>query len=274
MERILVPVDFSDYSKYALEVAAQIAGEKKMQITVLHMIGISPSRLALNESEEQKEAEYYMDLAKKHFAKFLNEDFLKGVKLELMVQNYKIFSEINAIVREHHIDLVVMGSHGESGLLDSFVGSNTEKVVRTSDIPVLVVKKKISNFKLDSLVFAWNFKEEILNVYKRAKKFADFFSARLYPVYVNRPTLNFKSDKELTSEIDEIQKEINLTEEVVIYSDYSVEKGVLHYAEKIHADAVVIPTHGRRGLAHFFLGSIGEDIANRANIPVITFKTH
>ncbi len=44
------------------------------------------------------------------------------------------------------------------------------------------------------------------------------------------------------------------------------------YAEKIDADLIAIPTHGRNGLAHFFVGSIGEDLANHAKLPVMTFK--
>ncbi|MGB5479439.1 MAG: universal stress protein, partial [Eudoraea sp.] len=54
--------------------------------------------------------------------------------------------------------------------------------------------------------------------------------------------------------------------------DYSVEKGVLNFSESIHADVIGIPTHGRKGLSHFFMGSIGEDITNHSKIPVITFK--
>ena len=56
------------------------------------------------------------------------------------------------------------------------------------------------------------------------------------------------------------------------YSDYSVERGVLNYCSSVGADLVGIPTHGRRGISHFFMGSIGEDLANHSSIPVITFK--
>ncbi|MCP4975162.1 MAG: universal stress protein, partial [Maribacter sp.] len=60
--------------------------------------------------------------------------------------------------------------------------------------------------------------------------------------------------------------------EVEIHNDYSIEKGILNYGEKINADIIGIPTHGRKGLSHFFMGSIGEDIANHSNVPVVTFK--
>jgi nucleotide-binding universal stress UspA family protein len=51
-----------------------------------------------------------------------------------------------------------------------------------------------------------------------------------------------------------------------------VERGVLNYSESEGADLIGIPTHGRKGISHFFMGSIGEDIANHSTIPVVTFK--
>ena len=57
-----------------------------------------------------------------------------------------------------------------------------------------------------------------------------------------------------------------------IYNDDSVEQGVLNFAKKIKADLIGIATHGRKGLSHFFNGSISEDLVNHAHSPVITFK--
>ena len=65
-----------------------------------------------------------------------------------MVQNYKFFKEINNIVKEKDIDLVIMGSPGSGGLSEIFVGSNTEKVVRTSIAPILVIKNGFRILKL------------------------------------------------------------------------------------------------------------------------------
>ena len=61
-------------------------------------------------------------------------------------------------------------------------------------------------------------------------------------------------------------------EKITFYDDYTPERGIFHFCNEKAIDAIAIPTHGRKGLGHFFYGSIGEDIANHANIPVITFK--
>ena len=55
-------------------------------------------------------------------------------------------------------------------------------------------------------------------------------------------------------------------------SDYTVEDGILNFSNKVGADLIAMPTHGKKGLAHFFEGSVGEDVANHATLPVITFK--
>jgi nucleotide-binding universal stress UspA family protein len=55
-------------------------------------------------------------------------------------------------------------------------------------------------------------------------------------------------------------------------SDHNVEEGVINFALKVGADIIAIPTHGKKGLSHFLEGSIGEDVANHAKFPVITFK--
>jgi nucleotide-binding universal stress UspA family protein len=57
-----------------------------------------------------------------------------------------------------------------------------------------------------------------------------------------------------------------------IYNDVNVEKGILHFAKSIDADLIGMSTHGRKGLSHFFNGSISEDLVNHAKRPVITFK--
>ncbi len=108
MKKILVPIDFSDYSTYALEVAASLAHENDAEITVLHMMGLSQSMLTHQESDAA-EAIYYLKLTKKRFSEFLDRDFLKGIKISETVQNYKVFSEINNDAKEQGADLNVRG---------------------------------------------------------------------------------------------------------------------------------------------------------------------
>ena len=277
MKKILVPVDFSEYSEYAMEVAASLAKTNDAEIVVLHMMGLTDAVVTKDESKQVFEAMYYMKLAEKRFADFLDKDYLEGVKVTDTVQNYKVFSEVNAVAREFGADLIVMGSHGSSGLSEIFVGSNTEKVVRNSEIPVLVVKERHKNYSMTNAVFACDFHQENIGAFNSAMDFFALFNADVTLLYVNLPNEKFRSSKEIEGRVREFLIQsgpsgIDRLDDVVYYSDYSVEDGVFNYAKKINADVISLPTHGRRGLAHFFSGSIGEDLVNHAKVPVVTFK--
>ncbi|RTE52407.1 universal stress protein [Arenibacter aquaticus] len=273
MKHILVPTDFSKPSAYALQVAAIIAKEQQAEITVLHMMGISEALITEGELQEFEEAKYFMGLAKKRFKTFLDQPFLKGIKINEVVQNYKIFSEINNIAKEQNIDLIVMGSHGSTGFNEFFVGSNTEKVVRSSDVPVLVIKQPQPDFKIRNILFGCSFGDKMIRPFKAAKEFAQTFNATLKLLYINTPFEDFLSTSETNERIAKFMSKAGESRDrVEIYNDYSVEHGLLNYCKTGNIDVLALPTHGRKGLSHFLIGSIGEDVANHANLPVLTIK--
>ncbi|QNJ99065.1 universal stress protein [Constantimarinum furrinae] len=276
MKKILIPVDFSEHSEYALEVAANLAKKHKASLVILHMMGLSEAVLTRDESQEMLEAIYYMKLAEKRFSEFLDKNYLNGITIETTVQNYKEFHEINSVAKDFDADLIVMGSHGASGLREVFVGSNTEKVVRTSEIPVLVIKNRVKDFKLNKVVFACDFNMDFIGAFKNAWEFFEKIGSEFQMVFINTPE-KFRSNKEmqelafkfiLHSGVDNT----DVYDNTAYYCDYRLEHGIYSFSHEIEADLVVIPTHGRRGLAHFFSENIGEAIVNHSDLPIITFK--
>jgi hypothetical protein len=182
---------------------------------------------------------------------------------------------ISKIVEEKAVDLIVMGSVGASGLQEVLIGSNTEKIVRNSNVPVLVVKKEMKDFDIKQVVFASNFEMENMNSFRKAKEFADQFKAKMKLLYVNLPGNQFYSTAEIREQMRSFlhKAEIPYTsDDIMIYNDYTIELGVLNGSQESNADLIAMPTHGRRGLSHFFNGSIGEDVVNHSTLPVITFK--
>lgn len=277
MKKILVPVDFSQHSEYAMEVAASIAKKHNSEIIAVHMMGLSEAVVTRDESKEVFEAMYYMKLAEKRFDEFLDKDYLEGVKVTDTVHNYKNFSELNDLAQEFHADLIIMGSHGSSGLKEVFVGSNTEKVVRTSEIPVLVIKHRAEIFNPQFGIFACDFLEDSIGPYKRAQKMFDALGIKMQMLYVNLAG-DFRSTREIEKRILNFLKnagEVNPLEslnKVIQYNEYSVEGGIFGYSQVSNADIIALPTQGRQGLAHFFSGSIGENVVNHSDLPVLTFK--
>lgn len=276
MKTILVPVDFSEHSEYALEVAASIAKKQDAEIIVVHMMGLNESYLTRDEQQEVFNAIYFMKLTKQRFDKFLDKDYLKGIDVTQAVKTHKVFNEINEVAGEYEADLIVMGSHGVAGVREVFVGSNTEKVVRTSNIPVLVIKERIANFKIEKAVFVTDFELDTLTSFMKARSFFKVFNVVPRVLFINIPE-KFLSTKEMKLKaynflIDVGMDNKKFQDDIVLYNDYTAERGIFNYCNEENIDAIAIPTHGRKGLGHFFYGSIGEDVANHANIPVVTFK--
>jgi len=276
MKKILVPIDFSECSEHALKVAANFAKKYGSEIVALHMLGRPDAVLTSSQTEEMLEGIFYVKLAEKRFKEFLDKDYLEDIEVTDSVYNYKYFDELNTVALEKNVDLIIMGSHGSSGLSEIFVGSNTEKVVRNSDIPVLVIKKDITDFKIENAVFVCDFLEENLKAYRNAMNlFNSINTVKVTLLYVNLPGQNYRSSKEMENRVNEFLLKadaLNKLDDVVYYNDYTVEEGIFHYSNKVDVDIIALPTHGRRGLAHFFAGSISEDLVNHSEIPVITFK--
>jgi len=274
MKNILVPTDFSDQAEKALKVAAQLARKFNGEIFLLHMLEL-PLQLIDplgSGSRNIPEAIFFMKLAHQRFSKIMKEPYLKGIKVHETVEFHRAFDGIMEIGKEKKCDLIVMGSHGTSGFQEMFIGSNTEKVVRHSEIPVLVIKNEIPEFNIKNFVFATDANKNHRHILEKAMKFAKTIDAKLHLLFVNTPN-DFITSEEANQRIQQFSGDTNSNNiEIHIYNDISVEKGILNFAQKLDIGLLGIGTHGRKGIAHFFNGSISEDLVNHANRPVVTFK--
>ena len=275
MKNILVPTDFSEQAENALKVAAQFAKTYNADIYLLHMLEL-PMQLidptSNNNSQNLPESLFFMKLAHKRFEEVLASDYLEGVTVHETVHFHEAFDGIMEVSKEHDCDLIIMGSHGATGFKEMFIGSNTEKVVRYSEIPVLVIKQEIPNFRVDNFIFATDFSEETKRPFNEAVKFANKIDANIHLVYINTAN-KFKTTEEAEKKMSNFLEGMeSKTFKLHIYNDRTIEEGILNYAQSIDAGLIGISTHGRKGLAHFFNGSLSEDIVNHAKRPVITFK--
>ncbi|HUH27087.1 universal stress protein [Gelidibacter sp.] len=275
MKKIIVPIDFSKYSEYALEAAAILAKKNNAEIFALHMLEMSDAILTASNDGPKPKMLFFLKLAQQKFDEFLSKDFLQGIKVTPIVKHSKVFSEVSEVAEEHNADLIVMGSHGVSGFTEVFVGSNTEKVVRHSKLPVLVIKQKPNNLTFETVIFPSDFTEKSVDVYKRVLETLGE-NSNVHLLYVNVPGENFKSTAEMEQNVANFlmkaEGNMNNLNKVHYVSDYSIQQGIMNFSNLFGADLIVMPTHGRKGLANFFEGSISEDLANRANLPVMTFK--
>jgi nucleotide-binding universal stress UspA family protein len=273
MKKILVPTDFSKEAENALKVASHIARKNNSEIYLLHLLEIPLTNVdAINTTADVPEVMFFMKMAHRKFKEILASEFLEGLTVHEVVKPDVSFSSIAEIAKEQDIHLIVMGSHGSSGFQEVFIGSNAEKVVRSSHVPVLVIKNEHEDFSVEDIVFASDFKKDNKETYRQATEFAMSFGAQIHLLMVNTPG-NFTTTTKAKERIDEFIKDYSFRNyTITVYNDDSVEKGILNFAKDIDADLIGISTHGRQGIAHFFNGSISEDLVNHAKRPVMTFK--
>ncbi len=275
MKRILVPIDFSDQAKYASKVAASIARKTNSEIILLHMFDIPSDTIdPAGGSNLMGGAQniYYMKGIRREFQKFIALPFFKGLNVIESVRFHKAFEGVIEESKEKNVDLIVMGSNGASGLKEMLVGSNTEKVVRLSHIPVLVIKQDVNDFEMNNIVYATNLSKDSKKSFQNVIDYATLFNAKIHLLYINT-IHNFISTRILNEKIASFTKGFDVNNYTVnVYSDNTIEEGILNFSSELNADVIAINTHKRSGLSQLFSDNIGKDLANHALRPVITFK--
>jgi nucleotide-binding universal stress UspA family protein len=275
MKKILVPCDFSEPAvqafKFATEIAIQSKGEiillNVVEVPVMHDTVLMPT-LYFEEAffKEMKEA------SEKKFTELKKKWGSPHGAISTFVEFGPTTTTIRQFIEEKKIDLVVMGTHGATGLREFFIGSNTEKIVRTSAVPVLVIKKSVKASSIKNIVFPNSLSEEQEDLMLHVKELQNFLKATLHVVYINTPA-QFMHDSSTKKKLNDFAKRYMLKDFTInVYNDIDQEQGTRNFAKEIGADMVVMATHGHRGLAHLLSGSVAEDVVNHIDCPIWTYK--
>jgi nucleotide-binding universal stress UspA family protein len=140
-KHILVPTDFSAYAEQALDYAISLAQVLQARLTLLHVIHLTP--LALGDIDASSLVPYLEAIetdAQQGLQASLERVHQKGLEGEAAMIQGVPFQTIIDAARDHGVDLIVMGTHGRTGLTHVFMGSVAEKVVRLAPCPVLVTR--------------------------------------------------------------------------------------------------------------------------------------
>lgn len=277
MKKILVPCDFSATAKEAFKFAVNIAEKNNSEIHVLYVV--DSSSIAAPTAELSPVAAFNGVFMQK-LEEQLNEKFF-DMKREYALTNstvaFKIdigtlIQTIELYIQDKKIDLVVMGTHGASGLKEFFVGSNTEKIVRYSKVPVVAVPLGSQFDSIQDMVFPVVPSQHAASFIHEVKSVQNFFQAKLHLLWINTPHI-FKSDSEAAEDLQEFAEQHHFHDyKLNVRSDHSEQEGILHFAREIKAGLIFMPTHSRKGLIHWFTGSITENVVNHVQCPVWTYS--
>ncbi|MGB2327060.1 MAG: universal stress protein [Flavobacteriaceae bacterium] len=274
MYKILVPVDFSKKSEFAVKMSAQIGKKIKSEIHLLHLVELPSGIVDMGAGSNFSipASMMYLRKVKEKIIHLKNTFFDNDHIIKYSIKFENPFEGIRNYTQKNDINLIVMGSKGVSDFEEMIIGSNTEKVVRTSNIPVVVVKTDNDKFKFKKLVFASNFDDENKAAFVDFLAFAKKFNSQIHLLKINTIS-NFESSYTTHKKIKDFVKGFNLKKKTIsIYNDASVVKGIINFGKEIDADVIALTTHGRSGLSSLFNGSIAKSVSKNVLRPVITFK--
>ncbi|MEX0703235.1 MAG: universal stress protein [Planctomycetales bacterium] len=143
LARILLPTDFSDNSALALNYAAAFAEKFQAELHLLHVVQDLVAMVPEPGLAFPPPGEYMNELkasAEQSLARLPDPATANIASVVRVVRQGPPFVEIIRYAREQEIDLIVMGTHGHSGLAHVFLGSVAEKVVRKAPCPVLTIR--------------------------------------------------------------------------------------------------------------------------------------
>ncbi len=154
INKILVPIDFSDYSKSALKYAVNFCKYCKAEMTLIYVVEpvIYPPDFSMGQIAIPSVNAEWDERAKQELDKLAKEHIPAGVPVKTIIKTGKPFLEIIETASELDIDLIIIATHGRTGIEHILFGSTAEKVVRKAPCPVLTLREPIKGF---------NFKEHM-----------------------------------------------------------------------------------------------------------------
>ena len=277
MKKILVPTDFSANSKHAIQVAAKIAVKNDAAVELLHTntaLAYAPPLPEYAPADQFDMNDYYTMAAEElyNIKEVSGQSTFTELKLETRVEEGFLYSSIRRVSEEDGVDLIVLGTKGASGATEFFIGSNTEKVIRTASCPVLAVPEKSdATFDIKTIVVPSTLKPDQVKVFELVAAWQKVFPFEVKVLYMNNPA-GLDTNEEIDLAVEQIATDAGLTNVSTFVSSttFNEEISILQFAKENNADLIAMGTHQRQGLSHLLFGSLTEDTANHSDIPVLS----
>lgn len=149
IKKILVPIDFSDYSKSALKYAVNFAKVFNAEMYLIYVVEpvIYPPDFSMGQIAIPSITIEMDERAKEELTKLAQQEIPSEIKQQIIIKTGKPFVEIIETASEEDIDLIIIATHGHSGVEHILFGSTAEKVVRKAPCPVLTLREPIKGFQ-------------------------------------------------------------------------------------------------------------------------------
>jgi len=287
LKHILVTTDFSEYSRFALKQAAAIARLHGSDIVVLHVV---PPEPAMNYTVEPAPWRYEPEtLRRRNDMSVVDREILSCLQHEYIVRTGSIASVLGRVIEERAISLIVIGTHGRTGVKKFILGSVAEQVFRLADCPVLTIgpdieARLLSHGCFQSVLFATDFSTGSKQALPYALRFAEESHARLTLLHVLEEgsmaaiylhqQLSRNAREQLESMMPRNANHAYCVEMEVV-GGYPVEE-ILRVARQKQADLIVLGVHkasrfGAHTSSHL-PWTIAHTVVCHAKCPVLTVR--
>ena len=148
IKNVLVPIDFSDYSKSALKYAVNFCKNNNAEMTLIYVVEpvIYPPDFSMGQIAIPSVNTEWDERAKQELDKLAKEQIPEGVSVKTIIKTGKPFIEIIETASELDVDLIIIATHGRTGVEHILFGSTAEKVVRKAPCPVLTLREPVKGF--------------------------------------------------------------------------------------------------------------------------------
>lgn len=274
--KILVPTDFSESSKYAIDAAKKIAIRYNAQVDFYHC---ASKEAILNVYEKDRElSKVYHKQIQDFVIQNLEETTLDfrnaGIDSNYLNTIGDFIDELKQLQKNMNYDLIIMGSHGQSGFKEWAIGSNAQKVVRLIPTNVMVVKKELEKLDFSEVVFVSGLDKKDHESFKRFLNFIQKLNVDMLHILAVDTAFYFTQPRFIMSEALKEFKEIadGFSVKTHFYSDYSIEAGVRHFVEEKGVSFIGITNHEQNPLRRIFTGSNVEAIVSQSKVPVLSIN--
>ncbi len=271
MKKILVPTDFSECARIASETAIEMAKKNGAEIVFLHYMSIPVDWIHLQHASDKM----YPDVNKRAKQATHKLDALVELaeKSKVKAKHHIAYNEeafnTEKDIETFNIDFVVMGSQGARGLKEFFLGSNAQRTIRQSSVPVLVVKHSFDETEKANIVFVSDYDEDLLPGFKKIVEFARLMKANIQLLYVNTPD-EFQDTWTIQAKMDKFRSLIKKGKvDTCVIDAYDFEEGLSRYIKGVKGTIVAMVTH-HTGI--FNRDIKAERVANHLETPFFNVK--
>jgi len=279
IKKILVPTDFSQTAGNALDQAIQIAKVNKASIKLLHVI--TPVYVTTSNSLIAGGGDAFYRKLKSNASDELKKMAKQIKKISNVVVDYKAkFGAVDDVIcsmaEQEKFDIIVMGTHGTSGVKEFFAGSNAYKVVNHSDCPVLTIQKKGGKQGLKNIVLPIRLEITSRQKVDYAIQIARMFDSTIFIAgYTDdkNKSKQFKV-KQYVAQVEKYLDKQNIKyKSICIFAD-NFTKEILTHAKKNKADLIMVMKKHDFSLDQVVKGAYSEQFVNHSTIPVLSVPVY